>query len=72
MVERGRWTRERITIKTADGDKKRVPGVIVNVETPYLTGEFFAVLLDDPPADLIIGNVGGARLPRESCKQLRL
>ena len=70
MVERGRWTRERITIKTADGDKKRVPGALVNVETPYLTGEFFAVLLDDPPADLIIGNVGGARLPREALQTI--
>ena len=70
LVERGRWTRERITIKTADGDKKRVPGALVNVETPYLTGEFFAVLLDDPPADLIIGNVGGARLTREKLQTI--
>jgi hypothetical protein len=65
LVARDRWTREWITIKTADGDKKRVPGAVVNIETPYLTGEFFAVLLDDPPAELIIGNVGGAKLPSE-------
>jgi hypothetical protein len=65
LVPRNRWTKEWITIKTADGDKKRVPGAVVNIETPYLTGEFFAVLLDDPPAELIIGNVAGAKLPRE-------
>ncbi|XP_059160902.1 uncharacterized protein LOC131944361 [Physella acuta] len=51
--------------RTADGDKKRLPGAVVNIETPYLTGEFFAVLLDDPPTELIIGNVAGAKLPRE-------
>jgi hypothetical protein len=48
---------------TANGDNICAPRAMVNIEILYLSGKFVAILLNDPPADLIVDNVDGARPP---------
>ena len=39
----------------------RAPVALINIDTPYLSGEVEAMCLRDAIYDLIIGNVPGAR-----------
>ena len=63
LVNKKRWSRGTIKIRTANGEDIKAPRAVVRINTPYISGEFIVVLLDNPPADLIVGNVGGAKPP---------
>lgn len=63
LIPRKRWLNSRVKIKTANGEKIEVPRALITIKTPYICGKFVAVLLDDPPAHLIVVNIEGAKPP---------
>jgi hypothetical protein len=59
-VVKPEWlTGQTLTCKTFGGTIESFPLAMVDVETPYFTGKLRCCVLDDPCADLIIGNVPG-------------
>ncbi|GFO49385.1 hypothetical protein PoB_007589000 [Plakobranchus ocellatus] len=55
------YTGREIVVNTFCCKNKIFPTCIVNVQTPYFSGDVEACLLDDPVADLIVGNIKGSK-----------
>ena len=63
-------SKEQLTGKTQrciliDGTKREFPLAVVHVDTPFFTGKVEALCMDNPVYDLIIGNLVGAREPKD-------
>ena len=66
LIPRSEWVSGKTIIVTANGAHTKVSKALISIETPYLSGKFMAILLKNPPADLIVGNVNGAKPPSYS------
>ncbi|XP_033756184.1 uncharacterized protein LOC117338928 [Pecten maximus] len=65
LVGEEQMTGETQTCKLADGSKLEVPIATVFINTPYYVGSVVAWCMDNPLYDVIIGNIEGARQPRD-------
>ena len=57
LVNEGQRTGREKKIVLADGTEKLSKEVCVEMDTPFMKGEIFALILDSPFADVILGNV---------------
>ena len=57
LVNEGQRTGREKKIVLADGTEKLCKEVCVEMDTPFMKGEIFALILDSPFADVILGNV---------------
>ncbi|XP_070190468.1 uncharacterized protein [Littorina saxatilis] len=59
LVSKDQMVSRKVTCKTFGGEVLTYPQAKVKVETPYVSGEMVCCVLNDPVADLIIGNIPG-------------
>ncbi|KAK7095756.1 hypothetical protein V1264_013036 [Littorina saxatilis] len=59
LVSKDQFVSGNVTCKTFGGEVLTYPQAKVKVETPYVSGEMVCCVLNDPVADLIIGNIPG-------------
>ncbi|XP_070209217.1 uncharacterized protein [Littorina saxatilis] len=59
LVSKDQWVSRKVNCKTFGGEVLTYPQAKVKVETPYVSGEMVCCVLNDPVADLIIGNIPG-------------
>ncbi|XP_070183208.1 uncharacterized protein [Littorina saxatilis] len=59
LVSKDQLVSRKVTCKTFGGEVLTYPQAKVKVETPYVSGEMVCCVLNDPVADLIIGNIPG-------------
>ncbi|XP_070207906.1 uncharacterized protein [Littorina saxatilis] len=59
LVSEDQLVSGNVTCKTFGGEVLTYPQAKVKVETPYVSGEMVCCVLNDPVADLIIGNIPG-------------
>ncbi|XP_025116167.1 uncharacterized protein LOC112577326 [Pomacea canaliculata] len=61
LVLEGQFTGNSSRLRCCHGHSQDVPTADVEISSPYFSGQVNAVCLDNPPYDLIIGNIEGAR-----------
>lgn len=57
LVEKEQMTGRGRKIILADGSEKQCQEACVEIDTPFIKGKLFALILDSPFADVILGNV---------------
>lgn len=63
LVTPDQYTGESQTCLLIDGTERHFPLALVDVDTPFYTGQVEALCMDNPVYDLIIGKIAGARGP---------
>ena len=58
VSKKGQKTGTWQNVTLADGSNLKCPEVLVQIETAYLSGKVKALIMKNPFADLVIGNVG--------------
>ena len=61
FVNNDQFTGECGALRCIHGHVESVPKADIEISTPYFTGTVSALCLPNPPHDLIIGNIEGAR-----------
>lgn len=61
LVASNQFTGELKTCVLIDGTVRKVPVVVINIDTPYFEGEVSALCMNNPVYDLIIGNISDVR-----------
>nr|XP_034310523.1 uncharacterized protein LOC117684040 isoform X3 [Crassostrea gigas] len=57
LVEKEQMTGRGRKVILADGSEKQCQEACVEIDTPFIKGKLFALILDSPFADVILGNV---------------
>ncbi|KAJ8044409.1 hypothetical protein HOLleu_07148 [Holothuria leucospilota] len=65
LVKDSQFTGKDRSCILVDGTVRKVPVAIVHIETPYFTGTVEALCMRNPIYDLIVGNITGARDPKD-------
>lgn len=68
LVAPSRYTGKEFLILLMDGTEILVPEALAYCETPFLSGEIKAAVVENPIFDLIIGNVEGVKDPISETK----
>jgi hypothetical protein len=63
LVPPSSYIQGSVRCKTFGGEVHEYPQARVSVSCPYFTGELVCCVLEDPVADLIIGNIPGLSVP---------
>jgi hypothetical protein len=63
LVQPHQYTGSIHTCYLIDGTERMYPVVTIDIETPYLDGRVYAIAMETPICDLIIGQYPGARDP---------
>ena len=76
LVSNNQMTDRVKTCVLIDGTIRKVPVAVIDVDTPYYSGEVEALCMNNPVYDLILGNIDGVRCPTEpdlewSCSLLK-
>ncbi|XP_042147391.1 uncharacterized protein LOC120844553 [Ixodes scapularis] len=61
LVRSEEFTGTSTGVILVDGTMRDMPEAIINIDTPYYTGEVRAKCVEEPLYDLILGNIPGAR-----------
>ena len=61
FVEEDQWTGNHKVCILVDGSRKRLPTARVHIDSPFFTGEAVAMVVPEPPFDVILGNLPGVR-----------
>ncbi|XP_070178993.1 uncharacterized protein [Littorina saxatilis] len=69
LVSKDQLVSRKVTCKTFGGEVLTYPQAKVKVETPYVSGEMVCCVLNDPVADLIIGNIPGISGGADCCPE---
>ena len=65
LVRSDQYTGQSQTCLLIDGTERHFPLALVDVDTPFFTGQVEALCMENPVYDLIIGNIDGARGPSD-------
>ena len=65
LVKDSQFTGKERSCILVDGTVRKVPVAIIHIETPYFTGTVEALCMRNPIYDLIVGNITGARDPKD-------
>ena len=63
LVTMGQMTEKKWSCALIDRTIRRLPVAKLQVDTLYYKGELYAMCVEDPIYDLIIGNIQGVRTP---------
>lgn len=69
LIPDDKLTGNQVTCIMIDGTARRYPTASVEIECPYLHGEFEAVCMEKPLYDVIIGNVAGVSIEVQVLQQ---
>ena len=58
VVNRDHMTMNKKEVTLANGDVQLCPEVRIHIESPYITGTIDALVLNNPFADVVVGNLG--------------
>ena len=70
LVEEGEFTGDTQMCVLIDGTVRRFPTAMIQVKSPFYTGEAKAMCMDAPVYDLIIGNIEGAQSAETETKPM--
>ena len=71
-VVSGDISEKKREVTLANGDVHMCPEVKVHVESPYITGTVDALVLNNPFADVVVGNIGNVYFTLENCESVQI
>jgi len=61
FVQEDQWTGDHKVCILVDGSRRRLPTARVHIDSPFFTGEAVAMVVPEPPFDVVLGNLPGVR-----------